>query len=576
MIGWVDVEARAPTLVQRLLPGLTTLRHYRRGWLRGDVLAGITVAAYLVPQVMAYAGIAGLPPEVGLWAIMAPLAVYAFAGSSKQLSVGPESTTALLTATAVAPLALGDSGRYAALAAALALLVALFCLLAWALRVGFIADLLSWPVLIGYMAGVAVIMIVSQLEKLTGIPVDGDTLIAEVRSFLTHLSDVHGPTLAVGLGVLVFLLLVQHFWPKAPGPLLAVLLATAVVALFGLGADGVALVGTIPGGLPQLARPDVGWPDLQALFLPALGVMIVGYTDNVLTGRAFAAKSDYDIDANQELLALGASNLGAGFFQGFPVSSSGSRTAIGHTVGSRTQLYSLVALASVVVVLLFLRPVLAQFPQAALGGIVVYAATRLVDVPAFRRLRSFRRSEYLLALGALAGVLLLDILYGVLIAVGLSVLDLLRRVARPHDAVQGRVPGLAGMHDIDDFPQAQTIPGLVVYRYDSPLFFANAEDFKRRALDAVDQQPWPVRWFVLNAEANVEVDVTAVDALIDLRTHLAERGIVFAMARVKQDLLVLLDRGGLVQQVGSDLIFPTLPTAVAGYEAWARDHPVGS
>jgi high affinity sulfate transporter 1 len=576
MIGWVDVEARAPTLVQRLLPGLTTLRQYHRGWLRGDVLAGITVAAYLVPQVMAYAGIAGLPPEVGLWAIMAPLAVYAFVGSSKQLSVGPESTTALMTATAVAPLALGDSGRYAALAAALALLVALFCLLAWALRVGFIADLLSWPVLIGYMAGVAVIMIISQLEKLTGIPVDGETLIAEVRSFLTHLADLHWPTLAVGLGVLVFLLLVQHFWPKAPGPLLAVLLATAVVALFGLGADGVAVVGTIPGGLPQLARPDVGWSDLQALFLPALGVMIVGYTDNVLTGRAFAAKSDYDIDANQELLALSASNLGAGFFQGFPVSSSGSRTAIGHTVGSRTQLYSLVALASVVVVLLFLRPVLAQFPQAALGGIVVYAATRLVDVPAFRRLRSFRRSEYLLALGALAGVLLLDILYGVLIAVGLSVLDLLRRVARPHDAVQGLVPGLAGMHDVDDFPQAQTIPGLVVYRYDSPLFFANAEDFKRRALDAVDQQPWPARWFVLNAEANVEVDLTAVDALIDLRTQLAERGIVFAMARVKQDLLVLLDRGGLVQQVGSDLIFPTLPTAVAGYQAWAKDHPVGS
>lgn len=572
----MDVEARAPTLVQRLLPGLSTLRHYRRGWLRGDVLAGVTVAAYLVPQVMAYAGIAGLPPEVGLWAIMTPLAVYAFLGSSRQLSVGPESTTALMTATAVAPLALGDSGRYAALAAALAVLVALFCLLAWALRVGFIADLLSWPVLIGYMAGVAVIMIISQLEKLTGVPVDGDTLIAEVRSFLTHLSGVHWPTLAVGLGVLAFLLLVQHYWPRAPGPLLAVLLATALVSVLDLTADGVGVVGTIPGGLPHPALPDVGWADLQALFLPALGVMIVGYTDNVLTGRAFAAKGDYGIDANQELLALSVSNLGAGAFQGFPVSSSGSRTAIGHTVGSRTQLYSLVALASVVAVLLFLRPVLAQFPLAALGGIVVYAATRLVDLPAFRRLWSFRRSEYLLALGALAGVLLLDILYGVLIAVGLSVLDLLRRVARPHDAVQGLVPGLAGMHDIDDFPQAQTVAGLVVYRYDSPLFFANAEDFKRRALEAVDEQPWPVRWFVLNAEANVEVDVTAVDALIDLRSHLAERGIVFAMARVKQDLLVLLDRGGLAQQVGSDLIFPTLPTAVAGYEAWAKAHPVGS
>ena len=289
-----------------------------------------------------------------------------------------------------------------------------------------------------------------------------------------------------------------------------------------------------------------------------------------LTARSFAARSGDSIDANQELLALGVANLGAGALRGFPVSSSGSRTALGASTGSRTQVYSLTAVVLVLGVLLFLGPVLARFPTAALGAIVVYAAVQLIDVAGFRRLAAFRRSELLLALGALAGVLVLDILYGVLVAVGLSVAELLARSARPHDALQGFVPGLEGMHDVDDYPQARTIRGLVVYRYDSPLFFANAENFRRRALGTVDAQREPVAWFVLNAEANVEVDITALDALEELRQELSRRGIVFAMARVKRDLLDDLDAYGLTTSVGPDRIFPTLPTAVDAYRDWAR------
>jgi sulfate permease, SulP family len=553
-------------IVPRLMPGVRVLRGYRRRWWRGDVVAGLTVAAYLVPQVMAYASLAGLPPVAGLWAVLAPLAIYAVLGSSRQLSVGPESTTALMTATVVAPLAGGDPARYATLAAALAVVVGLLFLVAFAVRLGFVADLLSKPVLVGYLAGVALIMIIGQLGKLTGVPVSGHGVLDQLASFVRNMSQVHLGTVVLAAAVLVFLFLAHWRFPRVPGPLIAVLLATAAVAVFDLEHHGISVVGPVPTGLPSPRLPQM--LDLPQLLLPAVGVLVVGYTDTVLTGRAFAARSDDRIDANQELLALGVSNVGSGLLHGFPISSSGSRTALGAAAGARTQVYSLVAFSSVAGVLLFLGPLLALFPTTALGALVVYAAVRLIDVAGFRRLAAFRRNELLLAIVACAGVLVVDILYGVLLAVGLSVAEMLYRVARPHDAIQGLVPGLAGMHDVDDYPEAHTIPGLVVYRYDSPLFFANAENFRRRALAAVTDQLEPVAWFVLNVEANVEVDITALDAVEALRAELAERGVVFALARVKRDLLDQLDAYGLTDTVGLDRIFPTLPTAVAAYQEW--------
>ena len=554
----------------RVLPAWT--RGYQRGWLRADALAGVTVAAYLVPQVMAYAQVAGLQPAVGLWAAVGPLLVYALVGSSRRLSAGPESSTALMTATTVGALATGDPGRYAALAATLALIVGVLCLLGRLARLGFLADLLSRPVLVGYMAGIAVLMIAGQLGRVTGIRVEAESPLGEIWYAARHAAEAEPATVLLALGVLVFLLAVAKWLPWAPGPLVTMLLAAGAVAVFGLDRHGVSTVGTIPAGLPVPELPSVSMDDLRALLLPAIGLTIVGYTDNVLTARAFGSRHHETVDSNAELLALGAANLSSGVLQGFPVSSSGSRTAIADTVGARTQLYSLVALGTVVFTVFVARPVLATFPVAALGAVVVYAALRLVDVADFRRIGRFRRSELVLSLTTTAGVLVLGVLDGVLVALALSVLDLLRRVARPHDGILGYAPGVPGMHDLDDYPDARRVPGLVVYRYDSPLFFANAEDFRRRALAAVASAPGPVEWLLLNTEANISVDITAVDALDDLREELAHHGVVLALARVKQDLRDVLDAAGFLERLGPDRVFYTLPTAVDAYLAWHKDH----
>ena len=548
-----------------LRPGLAAIRHGDHPGVRADAVAGITVAAYLVPQVLAYAQVAGLAPVTGLWAAVAALAVYAVFGSSRQLSVGPESTTALMTAITIAPLAAGDPHHYAALAAMLALLVGGICLLGRTARLGFLADLLSRPVLVGYLAGIALIMISGQLENVTGVPTEGDTFLAELLSFAGGIGQVHVPTLVLSVAVLAFLVVVGALLPRVPGPLLAVLLAAAGTALLSLDRLGVEVVGAVPSGLPVPALPAVSAVDLASLLLPALGVTIVAYSDNVLTGRAFATKRGYPVDANQEMLALGAANVASGLLHGFPVSSSGSRTAIGDSLGARSQVSSVITVLAVLVVLVVGGPVLATFPMAALGALVVYAALRLIDIAEFRRFARFRRSELALALVSTAAVLAVGVLYGVLAAVGLSILDLLRKVSRPHDGILGFVPGLAGMHDVDDYPDATTEPGLVVYRYDAPLCFANAEDFRRRALAAVDAADPPAEWLLLNTEAIIELDVTAADALHSLCDELDRRAVVPALARVKQDLLGYLDGSGLRRRIGDDRIFPTLPTAVAAF-----------
>ena len=544
---------------------------YRRGWLRGDVLAGITITAYLIPQVMAYAEVAGLPAVVGLWASIGALLAYAVLGSSGQLSVGPESTTALMTAAAVGAVATTGTSQYANLAAVLCLVVASLCLLGWVVRLAFVADLLSRPVLVGYITGVALLMIVSQLGKLTGIDVSTGGFWSEIRDLVRHLDQVHVPTLVLGLITLVVMLAGSYLAPRAPMALIGMVGAAAAVSLLDLSERGITVIGTIPAGLPVPSLPHLTFADVVSLLPAALGVAFVAYTDNILTGRVFGNRRGERVDPKRELLALSAANLAAGLMQGFPVSSSSSRTAIGDAAGGRTQLTGLVTVATTVFAVLALRPLLASFPTAALGAVVVYAAVRLIDVAEFRRLARFRRTEFLIALATAAAVLVVGVLPGVLVAIGLSVLALLGRVARPHDAVEGFVPDLAGMHDVHDYPAATVIPGLLVYRYDSPLFFANIEDFRRRALAAVDETSGPVQWFLLNAEAITDIDITAVDALEDLRQELSDRGIVFAMAHTKMELRSDLARVGLLQRIGEDRFFPTLSTAVQGFRRWQAE-----
>ena len=560
--------------VTHVVPGLANFRGYPRTAVRGDVLGGLTVSAYLVPQALAYATLAGLAPVAGLWAALPPLVIYAFLGSSRQLSIGPESTTALMTAAVLVPVVgAADPGRYAAHAATLALLVGVICLVAGLLRLGFLANLLSRPVLVGYLAGIAAMMVASQLGRLTGVTVSGESIIEQVRSFVTAVPELRWPTVALSAAVLAVIFALDSRAPRLPGPLIGILAATAAAALLAgsrNGGDMVDVVGAIPAGLPVPDWPAVSGDMLGDLVAPALGIAVVAFSDNVLTARAFASRRGEDIDPHAELRALGVCNLVAGMFRGFPISSSGSRTALADAAGARTQVYSLVVLGVLATALVFGGGVMAAIPSAALGALVVFAATKLVDVAEFGRLARFRRSELVIALSTAAAVVAFGVLNGVLVAIGLSVADLLRRLAHAHDSVQGLVPGLPGMHDIDDYPAATVVPGLLVYRYDAPLFFANAADFRRRALAAIEDSPQPVRWFLLNAESNVEVDLTALDALEQMRTECEGRGIVFAMARVKQDLRDALAAAGLLDRIGPDRIFMTLPTAVAAYR---QAHP---
>lgn len=447
--------------------------------LRGDVVAGVTVAAYLVPQVLAYAGLARVPPAAGLWAAFAALAVYFLLGSSPQLSVGPESTTALMTGAALAAITVpGESPQDTA--ALLALAVGAVCLVAWAGGLGFLADLLSKPVLVGYMAGIAGLMVLSQAGRGTGADVpDGDPL-AQAWWVAQHPSAIHWPTLAVCLGTLAVLLVGDRLWPTGPVPLLGMLAATLAVGAARLPEDGVAVVGELPFALPDVGLPALSSLESWALLTTALAIAVVGFTDNVVDARAFAARRGDRIDAQRELLALGVSNVAAGLVHGFPVSSSGSRTAIVDAVGGRSRWAGLSTLAGALVLVVALRPVLARFPDGALAAVVVYAGLRLVDVPEFVRIAHYRRTELTIALATALGVLVLGVLEGVLVAVSLSLVDVFRRVARPHDAVEGLVPDVAGMHDVDDYDDATPVPGLLVYRYDAPLFFANAENFLAR------------------------------------------------------------------------------------------------
>lgn len=557
---------------RRWLPGLAVLLGYRRAWLRGDLLAGVTVAAYLVPQVMAYAAVAGLPAQIGLVSCIGPFLGYALLGSSRQLSVGPESTVALMTAAGVgAMVEVVGPERYAEVAALLAVTVGLVCLLGFLGRLGFLATFLSRPVLIGYLAGVAALMVISQLGTTLGIQVTGATTAEQLMSLAHQLGRVDLATVVLSGTVLVALLVLRRLAPSWPGPLLVIVAASLVVWLIGAQRLGISLIGSLPPGLPAPRIPSAAGIPLALLVPAAIGIGLVSYSDNILNGRAFA-DPDLDLDPTQEFLALGVANLAAGFSQGFPVSSSSSRTALGDAMGSRTQLHSLVAIGAIVATVYLLGDGLAQFPSAALGAVVVYAAIQLVDLGEWRRVARFRFSEALLAAATALVVIFVGVLAGIGIAVGLSVLDLLRRMARPHDGILGYVPGLAGMHDIDDYPGAAQVPGIVVYRYDCPLFFANADDFLARANRAVAEAAGPVRWFLLNAEAIVEIDLTAVDALERLRQDLAARGTQFAMARVKQDLRIQLEAAGFVDRVDSERIFPTLPTAMAAYARWVDTH----
>jgi len=523
------------------------------------------VGAMLVPQGMAYAELAGMPPVTGFYAALLALIAYAVVGSSRHLGVGPEPGTAILAATGVGAVAAGDPERYLALMAALALIVGVICLLAAVARLGFIANVLSKPVLIGYITGVGLTLLSSQYAKFTGIPITSDDFFSRTGDLLTGLDEIDGLTIAVGATTLLLIQLLRWRVPSVPGALLGVVLATVVAVVFSLETDGLVLVGDVPQGLPSFGLPDVGRRDLLELLPVAGGIALVGYSDNVLTGRAIGARMGYRIDPNQELAALGVTNLCAGFSQGFPISSSASRTAVPASLGSKSQLVGLVAAVVVIATLLFLSPVLAEIPQAALAAVIIAAAIAIIDVAGFRELWAVSRAEFALAATSALAVMVFDVLIGVLVAVGLSLLMALGRIATPHDAILGADQDLDGWVDADAHPGARTLPGLLVYRFDAPLFFANSNRYRERLELLVEENPGEEEWLVLDFEGVGEADTTAVDMLAELLDDHREAGRVVGIARANEPVLRRLGRAGLLQPDGPARVFPTINAAVRAF-----------
>ncbi len=545
----------------RSLPDLVRLGEYRRAWLRPDLLAGLTVAAMLVPQAMAYAELGGLPPSAGFRAALTALPVYALLGTSRHLGIGPEPGTAVLSALAVAPLAAGDPDRYLALMAALAGLVGLIALLAGVLRLGFVADLLSKPVLVGYITGVGLTLLSSQLRAFTGVPIDAESFFPRFAQFFTRLDEIDGATTAIGFATLVVILALRRYRPQLPGALIG--LAGALVAVAVLDLD-VAVVGSIEAALPTPDVPGVALDDLVELLPAAAGVALIGYTDNILTARSIASREQYEIDADRELLALGAMNAVGGLGGGFPVSSSASRSFVPATLGSRSQLSSVVTLLATVVTLLVGRSLLAEIPRAGLAAVIVAAAFAVIDLQGFRRLASISGTETLLAAATALAVITTDLLVGVLVALALSVVITVSRVARPHDAVLGEGEGLDGWISLDD-PRAASLPGLLVYRFDAPLFFANAEYFRERLATALEDNPGEETHVVLDFEGIGSIDTTAVDHLDELFTDMDRQGITLSVARANEKVTAVLVRSGLTDRLGPDRIFPTINAAVADF-----------
>jgi high affinity sulfate transporter 1 len=553
---------------QDYVPGLAVVRSYQRSWLPKDIVAGLVLSALLVPQGMAYAELAGLPTVTGLYTSILCLLGYAVFGPSRILVLGPDSSLGPMIAATIAPLMLanGDPARAIALASMLAVMVGVVMTAAGLARFGFVADLLSKPTQIGYMNGLALTIVVGQLAKLFGFSVDAEGLLGEAKGFVSGLAngDANATAAVLGIGSLAGILLLNRFLPKLPSVLIIVVLAAVVVGAFDLTSHDVDTVGVLPEGFPPFTIPDVAWDDLPPLFLGAIAIAVVALADTMSTASAFAARRGERVRGNQEMVGIGAANIAAGFFQGFPVSTSGSRTAVAEQAGSKSQVTGIVGAGMITVVLVFATSLMKYVPQPTLGAIVIAAALSLADIAGTRRLWHQRPMEFWLSIIALLGVALLGVLPGILIAVGLSILNVFRRTWWPHEAELGRVEGIDGLHDTESYPEAEVLPGLVVYRFDAPLIFANARMFGEKVREIAEDHPG-LRWIIVAAEPITDVDTTASDMLEELDAWLNEHGVSLVFAEMKDPVRAKVERYELTRTIDPAHFLPTLDEAVEEY-----------
>ncbi|RKU04692.1 sodium-independent anion transporter [Burkholderia sp. Nafp2/4-1b] len=552
----------------RWINGLAVVRGYRLPWLPHDLFAGVTLSAVLVPAGMAYAEAAGLPAVNGLYASFAAMLAYALFGPSRILVLGPDSALVALIAASIVPLARGNATHALALAGALAVLAGAICIAVGTLRLGFVTELLSLPIRYGFLNGIMLTISIGQLPKLLGYKGKGESFVEQVRDVVEGIaaSKVNATSLALGVAALVLILVCKRIWPKVPGVLLAVAGATVAVMWFDLSRRaGVATVGAVPQGLPVPHIPNVSLGDWLHLAGSAAAIALVSFTDISVLSRTYELRNDTRVDRNQECIALGLANLAAGLVQGFAVSASSSRTPVAEAAGAKTQVTGVVAAAVVAALLLFAPHALSHTPQSALAAVVIAACINMVEVRGIVRLYRLRKSEFVQAVACFAGVAALGVVNGIALALLLTVLAFLWRAWRPYDAVLGRVDGRKGYHDVSRHPEARRVPGLVLLRWDAPLFFANGEIFRERVLRAVDESPEPARWIVIAAEPVTDIDLTAADVLERLHGELAARQVKLVFAELKGPVKDSLKHYGMLSMFGDGNFFPTVGEAVSGY-----------
>jgi len=535
-----------------------------KGMRRGDIVAGITLAAMAIPEALGYSTLAGMPPVTGLYCMLAPVVVYVLVASSRQLVIGPDSSTAPLVLAAVSPLAAMGSARFAALAATMSLLVAGILVLLFIVRLGVIADFLSRPVLMGFLAGIGVSVVVSQLHEFLGLERTSGNVVERVTNAVQQMDRTNLLDLGIGTLALAIILLVEHFWPRLPRQLMAVTLAVILVVAFDLSDHGVSLVGTVQAGLPSFSLPDVGWGEVGQLLTPSIAVVVLIVAQTVATAEDFAFRRNYRVRPSREILGLGLANAAAAFSGTYCVNGSGTKTAVADEAGGRSQLVSLVSVVVAVAALLWGTGLIALLPNAAVAAVVVVAATKLIHVRAARAVLRTRPYEFGVAILGAAGVIFLSITWGFVIAVVLSIFDRLRIAHAPSDAVIGEVVA-HGWHDVRKRPGAAAPRGMLAYRISSSLYFPNARRFHERVIELVDEARVTPRWFVLDASAVSDIDYTAAQEMAAAVEDLKARNVVFAVAEVTDDLRTLLTRFGLLDRIGADHIFDTMDLAAEAY-----------
>ncbi len=549
------------------MPGVRVVRTYERSWLSRDLIAGIVLVTLLVPQGMAYAELAGLPAITGLYTTVVCLVAYALVGPSPILVLGPDSSLGPMIAATILPLAAGDQTQAIALAGMLALLVGLINVAAGLGKLGFVADLLSSPVRTGYLAGLAVVIVIGQLPKLFGFSTDAEGLIAEADAFLRGVADGLTDPWALGIGLLslAIILGLKRVSPRTPGILIAVVAAMGLSIVLDLAGRGVSVIGVLPQGFPLPSFPAVDASDIPVLLASALGISLVAIGDTISTSGGFAGKSGYEVDGNQELAGIGSANIAAGLFSGFPVSTSGSRTAVAFQSGSKTQLTGLVAAALVLLMLLFVPGLVQSMPQPTLAAVVIAASISLFDLQELRRLRHVRSPEFRLALACGLGVALVGVLQGIVIAVLLSVAYIFKRAWQPYWTVLGKDKDIPGYHDLRRYPDARPVPGLLIIRWSAPLFFANASLFRDRIRTLVAESDPAPKWVLIAAEPITDIDTTAGAMLVDLDLELNAAGIHLAFAELQSDVRDAIVGYGLLETIDQGHLYESVSEAVEAF-----------